>query len=288
MYQNMNISIIIVSYNTKALLKQCLISVFEKTQGVNFEVIVVDNASQDGSQQMVQKGFPNVTLIESPANIGFGRANNLGAKYAQGKYLFFLNPDTILLNNAVKILAEFLDNNPKVGICGGNLFDENRNPTLSYKMFLPSILWELNELSLDLLAKLLYGENRFFNHTCQVKEVGGYITGADIMISRSLFDQLSGFDPDFFVYFEETELSFRVKKAGYKIYSVPQAEIIHLEGQTFSENWNRKARLFSESRKIYYKKNHTRFISLICDIIYFLKNIVKKLVKSILFKVLKE
>jgi GT2 family glycosyltransferase len=259
----MDISIIIVNTNTKALLKQSLKSVFEKTKDIIFEVIVVDNSSHDGSPQMVREEFPNVILVETE-NKGFGNANNVGAKYAKGKYLFLLNPDTIVLNNAVKVLAEFLDKNPKAGICGGNLFNADKKPTMSYKMFLPSIFWELDILFLDRLAKLLYGKNAYFNHTQQPHKVG-YITGADLMIRTDLFLRLNGFDTDFFVYYEETELTFRVKKAGYEIYSVPQAEIIHLVGQTFSGNWERRTKIFLESRKKYYLKTHSHFITWICN-----------------------
>jgi GT2 family glycosyltransferase len=276
----MDVSIIIVSYNTKALLKQCLVSVFEKTQNIHFEVIVVDNASHDGSPQMVREEFPNVTLVESE-NKGFGHANNIGAKYAKGKYLFLLNPDTIVLNNAVKILAYFLDNNPKAGICGGNLFDADKKPALSYQMFLPSILWEL-----DILGKLRYGKNFYFNHTHRSRKVG-CISGADLMIRRDLFQQLNGFDPDFFVYYEETELTFRVKKAGYEVYSVPQAEIIHLEGQTFSGNWERRARMSLESRKKYYQKTHTHFVFWICNGILLLSCLLKCCLFRIMNKQLK-
>jgi GT2 family glycosyltransferase len=259
----MDVSIIIVNTNTKTLLKQALKSVFETTKDLNFEVIVVDNTSHDGSQQMVREEFPNVILIEAK-NKGFGHANNVGAQYAKGKYLFLLNPDTIVLNNAVKILAEFLDNNPKAGICGGNLFDADKKAALSYQMFLPSIFWELNIFFSGILGKLRYGKNVCFNHTHQPKKVG-YITGADLMIRHDLFRRLGGFDPDFFVYYEETELTFRVKKAGYAVYSVPQAEIIHLEGKTFSGNWERRTRISLESREKYYQKTHTCFVSWICN-----------------------
>jgi GT2 family glycosyltransferase len=264
----MDVSIIIVNYNTKALLKQCLISVFEKTQDIHFEVIVVDNASHDGSPQMMQEEFPKVTFIESPENLGFGRANNLGAQYAKGKYLFLLNSDTIVLNNAVKILATFLDNNPKVGICGGNLFDADKNPAISYDMLLPSILQEVNIFFAGILGKLRYGKNIRFNHTQQPKKVG-YISGADFMIRHDLFRHLDGFDPDFFMYYEETELTFRVKIVGYAVYSVPHAEIIHL-GEQSSGNWERRTKLFLDSRTKYYRKTQTRFVSWICDSIFIL------------------
>jgi GT2 family glycosyltransferase len=279
----MNVSIIIVSYNTKALLKQCLLSVFEKTRDIAFEVIVVDNSSHDGSPQMVREEFPNVMLVESE-NKGFGHANNVGAKYAKGKYLFLLNPDTIVLNNAVKILFDFIDNHPKVGICGGNLFGaDDKKPATSYHMFLPSILLELDIFFARILKKLLYGKNASFNHTPRPKKVG-YIIGADLMIRTDLFLCLNGFDTDFFVYYEETELTFRVKKAGHEVFSVPQAEIIHLEGQTFSGNLEKRTRLSLESRNKYYRKTHTRFIIWICNGIYVLTGLLRYCLSVIMNK----
>jgi GT2 family glycosyltransferase len=258
----MEVSIIVVSYDVRVLLKQCLESVFEKTRDIDFEVIVVDNTSHDGSPQMVREEFPNVTLVESE-NKGFGHANNVGAKHAKGKYLFLLNPDAILLNNAVKILFDFIDCHPKVGICGGNLYNADKKPIMSYQMFLPSILWELNIFFSDILGKLRYGKNTQFNHTPCPRKVA-YISGADLMISATVFHHLNGFDTDFFLYFEETELSYRVKKAGYEIYNEPKAKIIHLEGQSFS-NIQAGLQYMTKSRNIYYKKTHGIFTIWLCN-----------------------
>jgi GT2 family glycosyltransferase len=260
----MDVSIIIVNYNTHALLQQCLTSVFDETNGVDFEVIVVDNASDDGLPPVPKEAFPRVRFIESKENIGFGRANNLGAQQATGRYLFLLNPDTILLNNAVKILADFMDAHPDAGICGGNLYDANRQPAASYKMWLPSLRGELC-VALKMEDRI-YGKSAEFNHTCHPKKVG-YITGADLMISADLFRRLNGFDPDFFMYYEETELTFRVKKRGYAVYSVPQAGLIHLEGQSFSDNWA-AMRLLLKSRNVYYKKTQARCMAWCCNGIY--------------------
>jgi GT2 family glycosyltransferase len=268
----MDVSVIIVNTNTKALLKQCLKSLFEQTQDIAFEVIVVDNSSHDGSSQMVREEFPNVILAESE-NKGFGHANNVGAKYAKGKYLFLLNPDTIVRNNAVKILFDFIDTHPKAGICGGNLFDEDGNPGYSYNMLLPSILWELN--SFCRILDSIYGKNKYFNHTGKPLKIKGYITGADLMINTDLFKQLGGFDTDFFVYFEETELAFRVKKIGYTLYSVPQAEIIHLEGKTFLDNNEKKLEIFMSSRKKYYQKTHNTFTTTICNYIFLMTLLIR-------------
>jgi len=262
----MDVSIIIVNFNTKALLKQCIESVFEKTQDIEFEVIVVDNASSDGSQQMVKEVFPEITLIESPENLGFGRANNLGSTKAKGRYLFFLNSDTILINNAIRILSDFLDKKTNTGICGGNLFDENEQGIYSYTMLLPSILSELNAFSNGYIEKILYKKDLCFNTTNSPKEVG-YITGADLMIRTDLFNMLNGFDSDFFLYFEETELTYRVKKLKYKVFNVPQAKIIHLFGKSSSDSEG-KIKLSLRSRRLYYKKTYNLFLYYIADGIF--------------------
>ena len=123
----MNVSIIIVNYNTSNLLKDCLCSIIEKTQFIEYEIIVVDNNSGDDSVAMVEQQFTNVKLIKNNINLGFGKANNIGYTYAKGKYLFLLNTDTLLINNAIKILFDFMED-PKhssVGSCGGNLYTNN-------------------------------------------------------------------------------------------------------------------------------------------------------------------
>ena len=121
----MDVSIIIVNYNTQELTLQCLRSVYEKTAGISFEVIVVDNASSDDSVKQVRIEFPQVILIESPENLGFGRANNLGFENSTGDYIFLLNSDTLLINNAIEILWRFLNQNFDIAIVGGQLFEED-------------------------------------------------------------------------------------------------------------------------------------------------------------------
>ena len=126
----MDVSIIIVNYNTCDLTRNCLKSVFEQTKDIDFEVIVSDNGSKDGSIEMIKKEFPQVILIENNANLGFGAANNRGLKIAKGKYVFYLNSDTILLNNAVKCFFDYWENSPEkdtIGALGGNLLNEDGN-----------------------------------------------------------------------------------------------------------------------------------------------------------------
>ena len=126
----MDVSIIIVNYNTKQLLKDCLNSIYEHTENISFEVIVSDNGSKDGSIEMLKAEFPQVILIENNANLGFGKANNKGLAIAKGKYIFYLNSDTILLNNAVKLFFDYFEENGKkenIGALGCNLLDKQGN-----------------------------------------------------------------------------------------------------------------------------------------------------------------
>ncbi|GHS85906.1 glycosyl transferase [Bacteroidia bacterium] len=277
----MDVSIIIVNYNTKQLTANCIDSVFEKTEGINFEIILVDNASTDGSKEHFRNDA-RIQFIESDENLGFGRANNLGAKYAKGKYLFLLNSDTILLNNAVKILANFLDDNPKVGICGGNLFDENQQPTLSYAIINSlSIKGELNLLSNNNMMKIKYGKNVVFNYSNRPIAVYAII-GADLMIRSNIFRQINGFDEDFFMYHEELELAHRVKKLGYKIYCTPDAKIIHLGGKSLP-NVTSGIKWWMEGRNLLYKKVHTPLYHRFCNSIHYFF-LLSRIIKFNIFK----
>ena len=135
----MDVSIIIVNYNTRDLTLQCLRSVYEKTKNLEFEMIVVDNASSDDSVESIKKQFPQVRVVESSENLGFGRANNLGLGIATGRNILFLNSDTELVNNAILILSEYLDAYTDVAVCGGNLYSKEMHPVHSFFRLFPSI-----------------------------------------------------------------------------------------------------------------------------------------------------
>jgi len=262
-----DVSIIIVNFNTKNLLVNCINSVIQQVKDVEYEIIVVDNCSTDSDILELKNSFNNLKIIELTENIGFGKANNKGLRIAQGKYIFFLNPDTILINNAVKILVDYLTENQQVGICGGNLFDAKHNPVQSFQPVLPSILWELNAFTpKNLLYKLIFGKSYEFNHSQQPKKVG-YIIGADMMTRKEILDKLGGFDSDFFMFFEETEMAHRFIKNGYKIVSVPQSKIIHLEGQSIDNNLVRQ-KYFLSSRRKFYLKIYNKFYLFWANIIF--------------------
>jgi GT2 family glycosyltransferase len=262
----MDVSIIIVNYNTISLLVNAVDSIFEKTEGIEYEIIVVDNNSSDNSKNILAEKYGNkVIYLALSENVGFGRANNEAAKIAKGRNLFFLNPDTILLNNAVKILSDYLDDNQNSGVCGGNLYDKKGQPMHSFSRYLPSFLWELDTFTLNIFSRMIYGKSIEFNHTNQPINVG-YITGADMMIRKEILEDVGFFDNDFFMYYEEAELTYRIKKSGYKVCSVPQAKIVHLEGKASPSS--KTVRLKMTGRRIYYKKKYDSLSRIIINIIF--------------------
>ena len=247
----MDVSIIYVNYRTSRLLIDSINSVKEKTQGILYEIIIVDNNSGDGSLAKIQEIHPDVITIQSEKNVGFGRANNLGLKKADGKYIFFLNPDTLLRNNAIGELFRFLELNVNVGACGGNLYDEEGNATTSFSRKYPSFLWEL--LGILYIPSLCFSSRRslFFNHEGKPIKVAS-VTGADLMVRRSVLSSIGGFDADFFMNYEETELCLRIHRSGWDIYSVPSAQITHLEGRA---SYIKQSRLYFlyEGQYIYFR-----------------------------------
>lgn len=250
----MDLSIIIINYNTLALTKQCIDCVFEKTRDLQFEVILVDNASTDGSKDYFSKE-KRIKYIYNSENIGFGKANNIGAKDAQGRNLFFLNSDTMLINNAAKILSDYLDKNETVGACGGNLYNKDLKPVYSYSLLPPSIILDVNKLMHNKPGKLFYKGSLSFNNTESVLDVS-FISGADLMVKREIFNNIGGFNTAFFMYFEDAELCYRIKKAGYTIVSVPTSKIIHLVSVSVKKAEKNKSRkkkeMFEESRALYH------------------------------------
>ena len=247
----MDVSIIIVNYCTPYLTIDCINSIIHHTIGLNYEIIVVDNNSNDDSKHIITKKLRGkIVYIQSDKNLGFGKANNLGCKYATGEYLFLLNSDTLLINNAIKELYEYIKNHKDVGIVGGNLYTKNLEPNASYAMKFNDLNTIKDESRwFNIFKQILSNritvskKRKDFNYSNKPKRVA-YIYGADLMISRQLFCELKGFDDDFFMYYEEQELSFRVSRLGYQIISVPSARIIHYDGASTKVNDEFKPKQF--------------------------------------------
>lgn len=251
-----DVTVIIVNYRTQNLIKDCLRSLLTHVRDISYEVIVVDNASGEDYKTVIEEEFPNLCrYVDMKENVGFGRANNAGVEIASGRNIFYLNPDTILLNNAVKILSDYLDNHKEVGAVGGNLYDADMQPTLSFRRMMPGVWWEINELAGFIPERLRYGKNVKFNNTGKPLRVG-YITGADLMIPARIVAETGGFSPEFFMYYEETDLCRRITGTGLSVVSVPAARICHLEGRSFdgSLNKNRLKRI-EIGRATYIRRN---------------------------------
>ena len=235
----MNVSIIIVNYNTKELIKNCLTSIFEKTSGITFEVIVSDNGSSDGSIEMIKSEFPQVVLIENNANLGFGKANNVGSKIAKGKYLFFLNSDTVLLNNAVKEFFDKAESEKESFILGSYLYDNEGKICNSYGSFLNPFKAILTKNIYDFYPSILEKRVEKLKNEIRIgdavsEKIVDFVTGADLFISQEDFSKINGFDGNIFMYCEDEDLCRMAKKNGIKVKIIKSPKIAHLEGGSLS------------------------------------------------------
>ena len=269
----MSVSIIYVNYKTCDLILDSVRSVKEMTCDVDYEIIVVDNHSEDCSLERIKECYPEIICIQSFENMGFGRANNLGLEKVKGDYVLFLNPDTLLRNDAISVLYRFMEANPSVGACGGNLYDERGEPTTSFSRKFPSFVWEF--LSIFYLPPLCfsYPKSKFFNKENIAIPVASVI-GADLMVRRTVLDKLGGFSPDFFMNYEETELCHRIHKVGLGVYSVPTAQITHLEGRA---SYIKRSRLYYlyEGQYIYFRKVYGKFGARLIYVITQLKSYIR-------------
>lgn len=260
----MDVSIIIVNYNCDQFLANCLNSIYNKTQGLDFEIIVVDNDSTDQSIANTRLAYPGVKIIENKKNLGFGGANNIGAQFASGKYLLLLNPDTILENNALKHFVDFAQSiQDEMGCCGGNLLDEFMQPANLGGNF-PSLFQQFSDIGFRIFYPKFYKRKvsllMTINDLVDTNQID-CICGANLFIKKTVFDELSGFDEDYFLYYEDTDLCYRLKAKGYKNYIVKEANITHLESVIISDSKAEKLNLrkfgFSEkSKQLFFKKSY--------------------------------
>lgn len=265
----MDLSIIIVSFNTKKLTTECIESILRNTKGLTYEIIIVDNASNDGSidaihDLKIKYPISSLKLIENKKNLGFAKANNIGASKSKGKYFLFLNSDTLIKNNFLKSIVSWMEENKNVAVSTCALKNKDGSmqgsggyfPTLfrvfSWMFFIEDIPF------LDKLIKPfhpIHSKSPIYKGLGQFKKrrEQDWVTGAFFLTRKKIFDRLKGFDVDYFMYTEEVDLCFRIKKLGYKIYYLPDWEIIHLGGASSSKEFP----ILSEYKniKLFYKKN---------------------------------
>ena len=226
------LAFVIVSYNTRDLLDACLASIYRHTTGLSFEVIVVDNASHDGSPALVRERYPAAVLIESGENLGFGRANNLGFGRSRAPFVLLLNSDALLLEDTGAALVRFLETNPRAGIVGPEivLMDGTRQPKT--RGMLPTARVMLNQ---NLLFCRLFPHSRFFAGLYVETEWGrevrvGWISGVCMVIRREAYEQSGGFDPAIFMYAEDVDLCRRCAALGWETWRIHGHAVKHLCG----------------------------------------------------------
>lgn len=266
---SLDASILIVSFNTRDRLRNCLEGLKGSQHDARIETIVVDNASNDQSAEMVESEFPEVQLIQSDKNLGFANANNLAAEMAQGRYLILLNPDAVISEGVIERAIERMDANPDVGMAGGRLLGEDGSSQPSARLF-PSLLLEFFTLS-GLAGKFpkskVFGA---FDRTWADPETSSdvdWVPGAFAIINASLVKEIGLFDPRFFLYYEEVDLCRRIKQHGLRIMYWPELAIMHVGGessktlkdQTFSSAGSQLVLWRMRSQALYYRKWHGKW-----------------------------
>jgi len=271
------ISVVIVNYNVEYFLKQCLRSVYKALQHVEGEVFVVDNNSKDGSVAMVQESFPECTLVVNSQNVGFSRANNQAIAQARGEYILLLNPDTVIGEDTLRKVVDFMDSHPQAGSLGVKMVDGKGRFAPESKRGLPNPIVAFYKILG--LSRLFPSSKRFGRYhlgylsNSEVHSVD-VLSGAFMLIREKALKKTGTLDETFFMYGEDIDLSYRITQAGYKNYYYPHTKIIHYKGESTKKSSVNYIRIFYQAmiifaNKHFASKNARLFSSLILSAIYF-------------------
>lgn len=252
----MDVTVAIVSYNTCALLRACLASLTARAADAEatLEIVVVDNGSTDGTVEMVRDEFPHVRVLETGGNIGYGRANNLALSGARGRYVFVLNSDTEVEPGALAAMRDFLDAHPESDAVGAQLLlpDGSIQPSCAREPGLLSVFWEQTYLYKLLPSNRMTGGYALTYWDYSDRRAVDQVCGACIFVRRSAWEQAGGFDPHYFMYFEDTDLCVRLRATGQQIWFLPDARIQHRLGGSSQREWAMRARMIASYNKSRY------------------------------------
>lgn len=254
----MDLSIIIINWNSANYLRECLRSIYLYTRDIHFEIIVVDNASYDGCAEMLAREFPNVIFIQSEQNLGFARGNNLAAMHSGGEALLFLNPDTEIKGPALPVLLESIQILPRAGAVGARILNGDGTIQTSCLLPFPTIANQI--LDAELLRKLaptagIWGMKPLYTDDRVPESVEG-ISGACLMTRRDVFQMVGGFSEDYFMYYEDMDYCLKVKKACLNNYFVPNATVIHYGGKSSGGESSRSCiTMMAESAWKFFRKH---------------------------------
>jgi GT2 family glycosyltransferase len=244
-----DLSVIVVTWNVRELARECLLALAAATKGITSELIVVDNASSDGTAEMVAREFPQVTLLRNDANLGFARANNRGMEVAQGRYFVLLNSDTISPAGSLAAMVAFMDEHPRAGGASPRLVRPDGSPQPYAFGDDPSPVY--------LLRRALARVSMRYLHDWSVSEPArtGWVSGACLFARREAVDQVGGLDERIFMYFEDNDWCRRMRLAGWEVWYNPRAEIIHIGGASLNQNPRARAAYY-ESLAYFYRKHY--------------------------------
>lgn len=244
----MQLSVVILNYNVRYFLELCLKSVQAAISDIDAEIIVVDNRSDDDSCEMAKMLFPDVVLIENTENYGFSKGNNIGVKSAKGDYVCILNPDTVVAEDTFIQLLAFAQSKNDLGIVGCKLIDGKGHFLPESKRNVPTPLVSIK--------KILGHSNGYYANYLGEDETGevSILVGAFMLLKRSVYNQVKGFDEDYFMYGDDMDLSFRIQKAGFKNYYHPKTTIIHYKGESTMKD-KVYAKRFNEAMQLFFRKH---------------------------------
>ncbi len=272
-----DMSVVLVCWNNKAYLDPCLKSLYEGGLKSSFDIVVVDNGSTDGSQQMLAEKYPGVKLIQNAGNLGLGKASNQGVEATNGRYVLLLNNDTLVNGPALDVLVQFLDEHPRAGAAAGKLL----NPDGSFQSGFAPYSTLLEEfLIVTHIGELLWSGYPSHGDSIEIKATG-WMSSACLLVRRVALEETGLLDESYFIYGDEADLQYRLSKAGWKVYFLPNSSITHFGGRSMNR-WERRKMVY-RGKLLFYKKNYGFLRVLLLRLMFFAMSLLKILVWCIGF-----
>jgi len=279
-----DVSIVIVSYNTKEMTLDCIGSIYSQSKGFSFNIIVVDNASTDGSPEAIAKIFPEVKLIRCEANLGFAAGNNRGFLYATGQYVLLLNSDTLILDNAIDVSVNFMADNPKVGVLGCRVFlpDGSQQQTIFRDISLTSLFTNIFLPNFIKRKSRYFGQSRYMGIDLNEDHEVDAVAGCYMLIRQEILSSVGNLDEDFFFYGEEAEWCYRIRRKGWKIIYHPKAKILHYGGGSTVKISSQKACLMAKAQIMTLEKTKGKGTAYLGNILMLVRDIPRFLLWGVL------
>lgn len=277
----MDLSVILVNYNVKEFLSNCLESVYRAAEGLSFEIIVVDNASADGSKEFLEPKFPGVHFIWNSQNVGFGAANNQAIRQAKGRYILLLNPDTLLQEDSLQVMIRYMEEHPECGASGCKILNADGSFAPESRRSVPTLMSSLYKtLGLTAIFPQSHRFGRYYLGWLPEDEGGKVpvLSGSFMFFRGEVLRELKGFDERFFMYGEDIDLCVRVTEAGWNIDYVPDTSIIHYKGESSRKEDLRYIRHFNEAMYLFYEKHYSQGVYRLFRVVIRLAVFVRTLV----------